>query len=281
MGGEHRRTVAESLREYGRGLAGGLIFSLPLLYTKEVWQTGFYASPERLILYLAFIFTLLLGYNHFAGIRKDVHRLEVVIDSVEEFGLGVLIASGVLFLMGRLGSNTSLVEAVGQIVIEGGMVAIGFSVGAAQLGEKNDEDDSASAEVEGNGNIGGQLMIATCGAVLFAANIAPTAEVMVIALESNAVRLLGIVALSMMVGGVVLFFAGFRGASSVSRDRTPIAISGGIVVTYATALMASAAMLWFFGRFDDADTYLCVAQTVVLALPAALGASAGRLLLHP
>jgi hypothetical protein len=32
------RSTGESLREYGRGVAGGLLFSLPLLYTVEVWH---------------------------------------------------------------------------------------------------------------------------------------------------------------------------------------------------------------------------------------------------
>src|SRR5687768_4310411 len=38
------RSITESLREYGRGVAGGLMFSLPLLYTMEVWWAGFNTS---------------------------------------------------------------------------------------------------------------------------------------------------------------------------------------------------------------------------------------------
>ncbi|HEX4668040.1 MAG TPA: DUF2391 family protein, partial [Chthoniobacterales bacterium] len=34
-------SIGDSLREYARGIAGGLMFSLPLLYTMEVWWTGF------------------------------------------------------------------------------------------------------------------------------------------------------------------------------------------------------------------------------------------------
>jgi uncharacterized membrane protein len=46
------------------------------------------------------------------------------------------------------------------------------------------------------------------------------------------------------------------------------------------ALVASAWLLWFFGRFDDASIALVVGQTVVLGFAATLGASAGRLLLQ-
>ena len=38
----HRRgpTTVDSLREYGRGIAGGFLFSLPLILTMEVWAAG-------------------------------------------------------------------------------------------------------------------------------------------------------------------------------------------------------------------------------------------------
>jgi uncharacterized membrane protein len=54
----------------------------------------------------------------------------------------------------------------------------------------------------------------------------------------------------------------------------------GTVVTYSVALAASALILGFFGRFDEAGLSACVAQTVVLGVAATMGASAGRLLLQ-
>ena len=53
----------------------------------------------------------------------------------------------------------------------------------------------------------------------------------------------------------------------------------GSVLTYAIALLASAAILWFFGRFAGASLEVRVRESVVLGFPAVLGASAGRLLL--
>ena len=41
------RPIAKSLQEYGRGIAGGMLFSLPLLYTMEVWWAGFSIHPWR------------------------------------------------------------------------------------------------------------------------------------------------------------------------------------------------------------------------------------------
>lgn len=106
-------SITASLREYGRGLAGGLIFSLPLLYTMEVWWAGFIALPVRLFSYILAIFLLLLGYNRYAGMRRDASWLEVAIDSIEELGLGVIASAVMLFALGRVGRHTTQEERSG------------------------------------------------------------------------------------------------------------------------------------------------------------------------
>src|SRR5688572_10854116 len=98
------RTMEQSLKEYGRGVAGGLIFSLPLLFTMEMWWIGFIAHPARLALGLFGTFIVLLGYNRFAGLRSDASFGEVMIDSVEELGLGLVLSAVILFLLGRVHS---------------------------------------------------------------------------------------------------------------------------------------------------------------------------------
>jgi putative integral membrane protein (TIGR02587 family) len=272
-------SVRETLQEYGRGLAGGLIFSLPLLYTMEVWWSGFIASPHRLLIYLICTFALLLGYNNFAGIRHDASWTEVFIDSVEELGLGVLTAAAALFLLGQIGRHSTFAEALGKVVVEAGIVAIGFSIGTAQLGAGGQEDTGKGSD-DKRPSFWSQLVIALCGAVLFAANIAPTEEVVMIAIETPMPRLLALAVLSMTLGALVLYFSDFTRAGKfvhVVKRHEPLL---GSVITYAVAVTASAAILWFFGRFDGCALDVCVRQTVVLALPATIGASAGRLLLQ-
>lgn len=268
--------IAESLQEYGRGLAGGLMFSLPLLYTMEMWWTGFMASPWRLLGLLGFTYVLLLGYNRFAGMHADATSADVAIDSVEELGLGLLTSAAGLFLLGQIDLTTPSHEAVGKIVIEAVVVAIGFSIGTAQLHAGTEgRDDKGRAATTG---LRGALSIAFCGAVLFAANVAPTEEIVVIALATGPVRLIGITVVSLLLSSVILYFSNFRSSSFVRREsRFDVAL--GTATTYAVALIASAILLWFFGRFDDATLAVAVRQVVVLGFPATLGASAGRLLL--
>ncbi len=305
-----QRTVAQSFQEYARGVAGGLMFSLPLLYTMEMWWAGFIAHPLRLLVYVLVTFGLLLGYNRYVGLRRDASMTEVVIDSVEELGIGFILAALVLLLLGRIAFAMELSEVVGKIVVEAMTVAIGVSVGTAQLGGGEEEDEGMDAESSDNrstgddesggkekkgdatgkqgqsgtaaaeSHFGGQLVIAVCGAVLFAANVAPTEEIVMIAAEAGLWNLFGLVLFSLALGALILYYSEFTGAKDIVSMEGRVAVIAGTVITYAIALISSAMILWFFGRFEGLTPATCLAQTIVLGVAATLGASAGRLLLQ-
>lgn len=291
------RSVADSFQEYGRGVAGGLMFSLPLLYTMEVWWAGFNAHPWRLAVYISATFLLLLGYNRFAGLRHDAGMTEVAIDSVEELGIGFIVSAVALYLLGRITFEMPLNEIAGQVVIEAMTVAIGVSVGTAQLGAGGEEDsgEAAAGRAKSGGkagridgrrkgepelHFGGQMLLAFCGATLFAANVAPTEEIVMIAVEISWLRLLALAFVSLLVGALILHYSEFRGSREFVHRDSFSAVVAGSVATYAVALVASGLILWFFGRFDGITLYTSLAQTIVLGVAATLGASAGRLLLQ-
>jgi putative integral membrane protein (TIGR02587 family) len=229
---------------------------------------------------VAATFALLLGYNRLLGLRRDTCFSEVVIDSVEEMGLGILVALLVLWLLGRVTATMPLEEAAGKIVIEAMTVAVGISVGTAQLGAGGDQDKGVSGARGSGGGFGGQLVVTLCGAALFASNVAPTEEIVLTAVEISAWRLLGLALLSLGLAALILYYSEFAGSKKHVRADRRHDVLFGTVVTYAAALAASAAMLLFFGRFDGQAVATCVAQTVVLGVAATLGASAGRLLLQ-
>jgi len=256
----------------------------------EVWWAGFIAQPLRLLIYILATFTLLLGYNRYCGLRCDASPTEVAIDSIEEMGLGLVIAAFVLWLLGQITFDMTVSEIVGKIIIEAMTVAIGVSVGTAQLGgsEDNQQGDSGMEKdappspflTEDKGDFGGQLTIALCGAVLFAANVAPTEEIIMIATETVSAKLLGMALVSILISALILFYIDFTGSQQLSKTRGIKNVVFGAIVTYAIALFASAAILWFFGRFDGIAPIICLSETVVLGFAATLGASAGRLLLQ-
>ena len=286
--------MSESLKEYGRGLAGGLIFSLPLLYTMEVWWTGFIVHSWAMIAYLFTTFILLLGYNRYAGMRHDAQFREVVIDSIEEMGIGMAVAAVVLYLLGRITFEMPASEIIGKIVIEAMTVAIGVSVGTAQLGGGGEEEEDEGSEGEDEDNqaenhgdldaerreLRGDLVLGFCGAILFASNVAPTEEILVIAVEASVWKLLALAVISIAVAALILFYVEFIKSGPISPDGRRWTMIRQLSATYAIGLIASAMMLWFFQRLDGVSLGVGLAQMVVLAFPGVLGASAGRLLIR-
>jgi len=250
-----------------------MMFSLPLLYTMEMWWSGFILHPLRLAGLMLATFVLLLGYNRFAGLRQDDSWTEVVIDSVEELGIGLILSATMLTLLNRINFEDALPEAVCKIVLEGMLVAIGVSVGTAQLGTSGEEDEPRNGWFP-------QLTLGVCGAVLFAANVGPTEEVQVLAMEATPWHLVGLMLISFLMGGIVLYFSDFHGSGRYARKESPVDIATGCVLSYVISFLVAAAILWFFGRLDDMPLAFCIAQITVLAFPASLGASAGRLLVQ-
>ena len=249
-----------------------------MLYTEEVWDAGHIAGPRRLVGMMVVTFGLLLAYNRYAGMRPKAAWWEVAVDSVEELGLALLLCPIVLFLLDRIGPDSGWNTALGTVVVASMTVAIGVSVGTAQLGTS--DRTGMEAAPEGKRDPVGQTVLAVCGAVLVAANIAPTDEVVKIALEASPGRLLGLTALSILVGSITLFHSGFVGSERHVRRDSRLDLAFGVMNSYGVSLLVSMSLLWFFGRFDGVSTPTVAALTVVLALPTVLGASAGRLLVQ-
>jgi putative integral membrane protein (TIGR02587 family) len=285
------RSVAQSLQIYARGAAGGLLFSLPLLYTMEVWWTGFLAHPWRLLGYCFSIMVLLLAYNFHCGLRRNERLIEVVIDAIDALGLGLLLATLILWLIEAISFDLPVGEIVGKIVIEAFIIAIGVSIGEAQLGGQNgDQPETAGEEEQAAAgreetqtpyetSMGRQLSFSFCGAVLFASSVAATEEIVMITVAAPAWKILSLALLSLLFSAVILYFGKGKsldplGGLSLSR------LLAGSVLTYAVALITASLMLWFFGRFDGLALASCVGESVVLGLVATFGAAAGELLLQ-
>lgn len=276
----HRPTTTDSLREYGRGIAGGFLFSLPLILTMEVWAAGVLVPPLHLLAGLAATFILLCGYNAYAGLHHETRLAEILVDSVEELGIGLTLSAAILLLLGRIGPHSSWTEALGLIVVEGLFVAVGVSVGTAQLMGGRDEAEGRHETRGRHQTIWSELTLAFCGAVLIAANIAPTEEILLLASSMGPPLLLATMGTSLLLAATLLYFSHFVGAARFAEAKGAFAILHGTAITYASALAASAVILWFFGRFAQHGLILNLAQCVVLGIAGTLGAAAGRLLLR-
>ncbi len=272
------KSNVQYLKQYGRGIIGGLLFSLSIIYTMEVWWTGFIASPQKLLAFVIITFLLLLGYNRFAGIREDVSFLGICRESVEEIGVAFVVTFLFLWLINRVGFGMSFQEIAGKVIVESMIVAIGISVGTAQLGQEDDSDQGKNDENENDrsDNIWKFLILSICGGVLIAAPVAPTQEILVLAAESSNIKLLLMVVISLLLSAIVLF-SDFKG--SVKSKTTISQIILGVITVYLAAVLVATGFLWIYDRLSGFGFHIILAEIIVLAIPATIGASVGRLLL--
>lgn len=288
-------TYQETLMEYGRGIAGGLIFSLPLIYTVEMWTTGFTAQPYSLIIYILITFMLLLGYNNYSGTRNEGTFKDLCHESIEEIGLAFVTSFIFLLLISQINFGMSLMEIIGKVVIESMVVAIGISVGTAELGQGNEENEEGPKEngdssehakgdsgegekedEEGN-SLTSLIVLSVCGAVLFASSVAPTEEILIIAVSNGPIHLIFMLAAALLLSVVITFFSDFIGSRKGDIGFSDMAFH--TIVGFLAAIMSSFLLLWFFGRIDGYGHEIIIAQVIILTVPGIIGASAGRLLI--
>lgn len=264
------------LSNYARGICGGLLFSLPMIYTMEMWWAGILLHPTRQVMYFLVCLLLLVGFNRYVGLRSNRSWAGVIGDAVEALGLGILLSYGLLSLLGRFEPGELFAATLGKTIMEAGLVSIGVSVGKSQMGCSPEEEgmDGEGSEIADSWH--GQLMFAVCGAVIVAASVGPTEEIQHLS-DISPWRILLLASVSVVLGLVVLYFSDFVN----SRPRGgALKVTAGSMHNYFVALSMSAGLLYLFGRFDGLAFGPAMDQVVVLGFPASLGASAGRLLLQ-
>lgn len=268
---DERPSIHDSAQEYARGVLGGLLFSLPILFTREVWFTAFLATPVRLIAAVIVTFGLLIAFNRVAGLRENATWTEAVVDSVEEFGLGLLISALLFWATGRFGPGVGADEAIGLVIIGSLATSLGVSIGTAQLGENPEREEVGSG-------FGGQIVVALCGATIVAANIAPTQEVLIMSVEASPMALGGLLVVTLVLLWLATSFAEVRN-SSLSKNPPFARALFAPVAVYGVAMASAGIYLWFFGIFDGNGFGINVRQALVLSAPASIGASVGRALI--
>lgn len=265
------------LRNYARGICGGLLFSLPMIYTMEIWWAGIQLHPPRQLFYFLACALLLLAFNRLVGLRCDRSMLGVAFDSIEALGLGILVSFTLLALLDRFQTGDTPASILGKTVLEAGLVSIGICVGKAQFGASPEEEGMEGEGAEAADTWHGQGIYAICGAVIVTASVGPTDEIQ--HLSDIATWRIFLLALgSLMLGILVLHFSDFINAKPAQGGV--LGIMAGGFQSYFLALAVCTGILYVFGRFDGLDLAPAVNQVVVLGFPGSLGASAGRLLLQ-
>lgn len=253
-----------------RGVSGGVILGLPLVYTQEVWLHGATLPPFGILGLLAISFVLNLALSRFVGFEHGrTHRpLE---DAIVGFGCAFLLAGALLLLLDRIDPSMPPYNVVGIIALTSVPTSLGFALGNALAPAGGGE---GTEEMKGHS---GELLAAGAGAAVLSLNIAPTEEPVLLAYQLDPVRLVAIVAVSVTLSFLIVFYAEFGGRQR--RKESAGVVQSPVVETalaYLTALVVAALLLTAFGEIDAVNG-ASLAEVVVLGFPASMGAALGRL----
>jgi putative integral membrane protein (TIGR02587 family) len=262
------------LQGLARAFGGAIIFNLPLWMTMEMWWLGFYMDRPKLVLLIVANIPLLVLLSHFSGFEDTETLWEDVVDAFVAFAVGVTASTAVLMLLGIINGSMGRDEVVGKIALQTVPASIGALLAQSQFGE-----ESQSRERRRTTYWGG-LFIMGVGALFLSWNVAPTEEVVRIAMTMTPTQGILTVVLSIAIVHAFMFAADFRGEPEIP-EGTPgwNLFLRETIVGYAIAFLLSAYVLWSFGRLDGTAFVPSIMMIVVLGLPAALGAAAARLIL--
>ncbi|MGB7085333.1 MAG: TIGR02587 family membrane protein [Phormidesmis sp.] len=302
--------LRHELDDLVRGVCGGFLFGVPLLYTVEVWWIGSSVSPAHLLAVL--LTTLLVCYlfSRTAGFRKaQALRERVAVgDAIEAIAIGLVCAAVMLIILRQITFETRFSEALGKVIFESVPFSLGVSLanqflqssddqgsdsqnsdnqnsdgqnsGGSQTSQPEQASLSSRTEPKGNLNetvtdIGATLV----GAIIIAFSIAPTDEVSMLVAAVDGPWLLIMVIVSLVLSYGIVFQADFirqgQRRSQQGLFQGPISETA---FAYLISLLAAALMLGFFRKIDlGGPLELAFRQVLILGLPATIGGAAGRL----
>lgn len=273
-------SVEQSAQDLLRAVGGGLLIGLPLLFTMEMWFHAFLLPSWKIVVLLGVSFLVVIGYSAVSGFRRERTWTELLVDSVETMGIAIAVSAAALLLLGRIGPEIGLRDAIGKVALEAIPVAFGVSLAGSQLASPGDEEEGEGmARRAGDVGTLGRLVVAAGGALLFALNVAPTEEPVQLGVEAAWWLLAIVVAATLAMTFAIVFYADFRGGRSLERGEGPLdhPVSE-TVAAYAISLAVSLMLLWAFGRTDGVSASAIAGQTIMLGVVASFGAAAGRLL---
>ena len=271
-----RKPAHEFAIGVARAFGGAMFFALPLFMTMEMWELGFYMDRLRLATFLAVFVPVLVGLSHYAGFEETDRWRDDIRDAFVALLVGFVTATMVLMLGGIVRVAMPLRESIGQVTLAAIPASVGATLAESLLGSPGENEERKRRET----GYGGELFLMAAGAIFFAFNIAPTEEMMLVAVKMSRWNIVVAGVLSLLLMHAFVYAVEFRGRHVREEGVRRLALFFRFtVVGYAIALIMSAYVLWTFGRLDNSALGFQISTTIVLAFPASLGAAAARLVL--
>ncbi len=276
----HGVTVStrEELDDVVRGVCGGLLFGIPLLFTMELWEIGAVATPLEVAGVLGITCVVVALLIQVAGFRRspDVRWTDVLTDTVKAVAIGLICTAGALVLLGEIDAATPLAEAVGKIAYETAPFCLGVAVARHVFHDGRDQADDKGEADQAHPTLA-DLGATAIGALFLASNIAPTEEIPMLTSGMGPAGLLAVMVATLVVSYAIVYVAGFGDEEKRRQQQGvlqhPLTETA---VAYVLALGMAALMLLFFGGLTQVPAAWALGQVVVLGLPAAIGGAAGR-----
>ena len=275
-----------------RGVTSSFLIGIPLIYTMETWWIGQIVTMPRVLVFIALTYVANLRFVFFTGFRRDgqhgKHAARPFGDALETTALAIVAATITLVLIWQLKPGQSLDAMLGRIAVNTLPLGIGAAIAnhilTPDMTRGVADDEAGSGDDEAPRGLKPLVLDAGgsfAGALFLTLTIAPTQEVQKLATEVPTLMLPVLILATIALTYGIVFEAGFRGQarrrSSAGPFQGPMTET---VMAYLVALGTCLALLWLYGRIDTETTWhVAYAQVIVLGLPAAVGAAAGRLAL--
>jgi putative integral membrane protein (TIGR02587 family) len=285
----HASPQGEASRLF-QALASGIIFGMPLLYTMEMWWHGVTFGPVHLLVFLCAVLFVNFVASKFLGFLGDSSLAGAAKQAVVSVGIGMVISAGILALIGELKLSASTFDLLGQILIQASVVSVGISIGSARFRAQDREgkdksqarDDRETKPLEERETLqlkadlrdAGATLV---GAVIFAFNVAPTEEVVLIATRLSPLGELAFLAAEFGICYVILFASGFW-RREIHFDSAFQHALAEVTMTVSLSLGVAACLMLLVGHAEpERSLSTFMATTLSLGLPAVAGGAAGRL----
>lgn len=275
----------------GRGAAGAMLFGIPMLMTMELWDLGFYIERGRLLLLMLVNIPLLVVLANLIGFERTTTWRQAIRDATIAYGLGILISTAVLIMLGTIEAHMPASAILGKVAIQAVPASIGAMLGRSQLGGQaaggGDED---SKQVEGGGDdavpdaisthYSQELFLMAVGALFLNLNVAPTEEVILISYKMTQWHALAAMLVSIAIMHAFVYAVAFKGTHEIPGETPRWHVFVRFTLPgYMIAVLISLYVLWTFGRLDDVAPTQILMSTIVLSFPGAIGAASARLVL--
>lgn len=263
-----------------RAFAGAIIFAFPMILTMEMWSLGFSAERYRLMIFMTMAIPLLIGMSYFIGFEETSCLSDDVVDSFVAYAVGFITSGALLFLFGIFDFTMSWEEIIGMISIQAVVAAIGALLAQSQLGNSNNED-TPEEERKRRAGYGGEMFLMAVGALFLGMNPAPTEEIILIAFKMTDLQVIFLALFILILMHAFVYKVEFRGQEKRRPPESSVlsVFLRYTVVGYALVLLISLYLVWTFGHLDGLDAENIFKTVIVMSFPAALGASASRLIL--